>query len=138
MAGVVAVLASCAAHASNRADSSDGPVRSNGPPSTANAPSSIAAEQELASASEIPVGGGKVFDKQQVVVTQPISGQFKAFSAICPHRGCTVSTVNDGVIECPCHRSLFSISDGSVKSGPASEPLSPRTIALRGQDLYLQ
>ena len=53
-----------------------------------------AASDAIAKA-DIPVGGGKVFDALKVVVTQPTAGDYKAFSAICTHQGCTVS----GVVE---------------------------------------
>jgi Rieske Fe-S protein len=154
MASVAAVLTGCSADASKSGDSSGVTASGGTPPSTAGASSSAAAGasssaapgasslaavgEELASASEIPVGGGKIFDKQRVVVTQPIAGEFKAFSAICTHTGCIVSGVSDGVIACACHGSLFSASDGSVKNGPATEPLPARTVALRDQNLYLQ
>src|SRR5690349_21611705 len=35
------------------------------------------------SVNDIPVGGGKIFEAQQVVVAQPVAGTFKAFTAIC-------------------------------------------------------
>src|SRR5664279_4768114 len=38
--------------------------------------------------SEVPVGGGKILAADQVVVTQPTKGTFKAFSAICTHQAC--------------------------------------------------
>jgi Rieske Fe-S protein len=136
IASALAVLASC--DASTTKGASEVPVPSAGPPSTAGAPSSAAAGEELADASEIPVGGGKIFSKQRVVITQPVAGEFKAFSAICTHTGCVVSAVNAGVITCPCHGSLFSTSDGSVIAGPATGPLPARTITLRGDELYLQ
>src|SRR3954467_14832763 len=50
---------------------------------SANAPSG----RKLAATSDIPVGGGKVFTDQKVVVTQPKKDEFKAFSAICTHEG---------------------------------------------------
>ncbi len=49
--------------------------------------------QVLAQASDIPEGGGTIFADEQVVVTQPEAGQFKAFSAICTHQKCTVTSV---------------------------------------------
>lgn len=77
--------------------------------------------QELAEKSDIPVGGGKVFKEQKVVVTQPKKGEFKAFSAICTHQGCTVNKVADGTIDCPCHGSKYRITDASVVAGPARD-----------------
>lgn len=89
----------------------------------------------LGQASDIPVGGGKVYAAQKVVVTQPAAGQFKAFSAVCTHAGCTVSTVANGTISCPCHGSEFSATDGSVKGGPAKRPLAAKTVTDDGGTL---
>jgi Rieske Fe-S protein len=76
--------------------------------------------------TDVPVGSGKVFD--QVVVTQPAAGTFKAFSATCTHQGCTVSEVTATGISCPCHGSVFSITDGSVVNGPATKPLTAMKV----------
>ncbi len=81
-------------------------------------------------AADIPVGGGKVFDKLQVVVTQPTAGDFKAFSAICTHQGCTVSDVSNGVIICPCHGSTFDIATGAVVQGPANQGLPTKSVSV--------
>lgn len=43
--------------------------------------------------SDVPEGGGAVFREQKVVVTQPESGDFKAFTAVCTHQGCLVDRV---------------------------------------------
>ncbi|TDU74070.1 Rieske (2Fe-2S) protein [Streptomyces sp. KS 21] len=93
--------------------------------------------QALAQTSEIPVGGGKVFKEQKVVVTQPMAGQFKAFSATCTHQGCSVATVKDGNIVCPCHQSLFKIADGTVAGGPATRPLAAAKISVEGDKISL-
>ena len=85
--------------------------------------------------SDIPVGGGKVYDDQKIVVTQPTAGQFKAFSAICTHQGCTVGDVSNGTIHCPCHGSAYSAADGSVKNGPAQQPLPAKTVTVSGDTL---
>ena len=91
----------------------------------------------LASTADIPEGGGKVFADRKVVVTQPTAGEFKAFSATCTHQGCAVKSVADGVINCPCHNSNFSITDGSVKSGPATKPLPAVEITVSGDSITL-
>ncbi|WTW95517.1 Rieske (2Fe-2S) protein [Streptomycetaceae bacterium NBC_01309] len=92
----------------------------------------------LAKTSDIPVGGGKIFEQQKVVVTQPTAGSFKAFSAVCTHQGCTVSSVSSGTINCACHGSKFSAADGSVESGPATKPLPAKQIATSGDQITLQ
>ncbi|MGW0614913.1 Rieske (2Fe-2S) protein [Streptomyces sp. NPDC002788] len=95
------------------------------------------AGRELASTDEIPVGGGKIFKDEQVVVTQPDQGRFKAFSAICTHQRCTLASVSDGTINCPCHGSKFRIADGSVAQGPATSPLPAEQIAVEGDSVRL-
>jgi nitrite reductase/ring-hydroxylating ferredoxin subunit len=82
--------------------------------------------------ADIPVGGGKVFADRDLVVTQPVAGTFKAFSATCTHQGCTVAEVAGGTINCPCHGSRFGVADGAVKAGPAPRPLPARTITVQG------
>lgn len=82
--------------------------------------------------AEIPVGGGKIFTAQLVVVTQPSKGDFKAFSATCTHQGCPVNEVSGGEIICPCHASHYSIDDGSVLSGPAPTPLPEYPVSVKG------
>jgi Rieske Fe-S protein len=85
----------------------------------------------------VPVGGGKIYQSQRVAVTQPTAGHYVAFSAVCTHAGCTVSTIENGVITCPCHRSAFSASDGSVRNGPATQPLKQRTVTVDGGQIRL-
>ena len=89
--------------------------------------------QLLATTADIPVGGGKIFSAEVVVMTQPTAGQFKAFSPICTHQDRTVSTIGGGMIICPCHGSRFSIEDGSVKAGRATKPLPTRNIKVTGE-----
>ncbi|MEV5147061.1 Rieske (2Fe-2S) protein [Streptomyces sp. NPDC052727] len=91
----------------------------------------------LARTGDIPEGGGKVFKKEKVVVTQPEKGDFKAFSAICTHQGCLVDEVADGTIDCPCHASRFRVADGSVVHGPATSPLPQRSITVDGNSIRL-
>lgn len=85
--------------------------------------------------ADIPVGGGKVFEAEKIVVTQPKAGEFKAFSAICTHAGCSVDKVADGTIDCPCHASKFDMSTGAVTSGPAPSPLPARTATAKGDSI---
>jgi Rieske Fe-S protein len=82
------------------------------------------------SKATIPVGGGKVFDDQKVVVTQPAAGDFKAFSAICTHQACLVSSVSDGTINCACHGSRFDITTGAVRNGPATQALPEKKVSI--------
>ncbi|GHE59630.1 hypothetical protein GCM10017771_82750 [Streptomyces capitiformicae] len=93
--------------------------------------------EELAGTADIPVGGGTIFKDRKVVVTQPEEGDFKAFSAVCTHRGCIVSSVSDDTINCACHGSKFSITDGAVENGPATAPLPAEQITVSGNSIRL-
>ena len=79
---------------------------------------------------DVPVGGGLVLPDQQVVVTQPTAGTFRAFSAVCTHESCAVTQVSHGAIICPCHMGQFSAADGSVLGGPPPAPLAPVPVTV--------
>lgn len=102
-------------------------------PPSASAP----ANAVLGKTADIPVGGGKIFAPNQVVVTQPTQGTFKAFSSICTHQQCPVASVADGTINCDCHGSKYAIADGSVVEGPAPKPLPPKQITVTGDSITL-
>ncbi|MDV7246573.1 MULTISPECIES: Rieske (2Fe-2S) protein [Rhodococcus] len=87
--------------------------------------------------SDVPVGGGIVLPQQQLVITQPQAGVFRAFSAVCTHQGCSVSEVHDGTINCPCHGSRYSITDGSVVRRPAQQPLDAHPVTRTGDVLSI-
>ncbi len=86
----------------------------------------------LVAASDVPVGGGVVLEKQNVVVCQPAEGTFTAFSATCTHQACTVASVKNGRISCPCHGSAYSAKDGSVLNGPATRALAEVAVSVEG------
>jgi Rieske Fe-S protein len=92
----------------------------------------------LTATSAIPVGGGKIFAAQTTVVTQPSAGEFKVFSAVCTHMGCIVSQIADGRIDCPCHGSEYSITDGAVLAGPAPKPLPAKPFKVTGDSIFLE
>ena len=122
---------------SSTAPSSTGSATTS-PPTTAPANSSGGPTPKgthIGPASDVPVGGAASFtDPAQgipALVVQPTRGSFRAFSAICPHAGCSVQfDQQSDVFVCPCHGSTFNGATGAVEGGPAPTGLSPIAIAL--------
>jgi Rieske Fe-S protein len=113
------LLAACGSAAGPGTNAASDPAGSGGGSGTA-----------LVATSKVPVDGGVVLDGPQVVVTQPSSGTFKAFTAVCTHQQCLVDNVKNGLITCPCHGSQYSASDGTVQRGPAQTPLSEIAVTV--------
>lgn len=125
--GAGAALTACGGGGGSDTSSSGGAAKSDTP----------AAGASLGKASEVPVGNGKIYADQKIVVTQPTKGDFKAFSAVCTHQGCIVSSVDNAEIHCACHGSAYSIKDGSVVNGPAPKALPSETVTDEGGTLKL-
>lgn len=93
------------------------------------------AGKALTSTAEVPVGSGVIVG--EVVVTQPVAGQYRAFSAVCTHNGCLVDKVADGTINCPCHGSRFGL-DGALVNGPAEKPLQAVAVRVQGNSIIAE
>jgi Rieske Fe-S protein len=141
LAGLAGAISACSSGTSSSSAGSAMPASGAGGASAAASAAATASggtgKNVLAATTDIPVGGGKVFSGEQVVVTQPESGQFRAFSAVCTHMQCLVDQVANGTIDCPCHGSEFSVKDGSVVQGPATKPLPAASIKVSGDDIIL-
>jgi Rieske Fe-S protein len=144
-AGAAAVLAGCATYggSSGNPPPAAPPAATTAPaappggsaaPATGKAPF---VPPPLARVGDIPVGGGRIFEGRQVVITQPQAGTIKAFSVTCTHQGCAVTGVSDGTINCACHGSKFDIADGSVSGGPAPSPLPAVNVKVDGDAITL-
>jgi Rieske Fe-S protein len=126
-------------------NSDSGPDNSNKPAAAmmatqgtgATAPVRPATGTVLGDASDIPVGSGVIYTAEKVVVTQPVKGEYRAFSAVCTHVGCILNKIADGTIDCPCHGSEFRITNGAVVAGPAPTPLPRKKIKIRGGKVIL-
>jgi nitrite reductase/ring-hydroxylating ferredoxin subunit len=92
----------------------------------------------LVALADIPVDGAYevAVDGRRVLITQPTAGNVVAFDAECPHQGCTVRATDDG-LGCPCHGSHFDLATGGVLYGPATSPLNPVAVVVRGDDVVL-
>ena len=112
-----------------------GPTGPAGPPAAP--PGPAAPGVAIGPARALPVGGVASFTDPgggtPAYVVQPRAGEFKAFSAVCPHAGCQVQYAS-GAHEfvCPCHGARFDAT-GTLVQGPARRSLDPITVA-RGAD----
>ncbi len=85
----------------------------------------------LGQLSDIPVGGAISADAPggtKLLLARPAENEVVAFSAVCPHQGCTVAP-DDQQFTCPCHGSQFELS-GDLKRGPAERGLTPFAVEL--------
>jgi len=128
-AAAVAGLSSCTVYGS-------APVTEPSATASGDASGASSGQGLTVKAADIPVGSGKVFPDAQTVITQPKAKEFKAFSSICTHQGCQVDAVTT-TINCPCHGSKYSITDGSVVNPPAPKPLPAKTIKVEGDNLVV-
>jgi nitrite reductase/ring-hydroxylating ferredoxin subunit len=80
----------------------------------------------LGKVSDVPAGSVAAFEIEgkQVSVAN-VDGRFFAFDDACTHRGCSLATgsLKGTSVTCPCHGSVFRVTDGSVINGPATRPL---------------
>ncbi|CAB0574096.1 Rieske (2Fe-2S) protein [Corynebacterium diphtheriae] len=74
--------------------------------------------------SEVPVG--------DFILAQPTAGEYKAYSAACTHQRAKITKVDGSHVICPAHGSVFDITDGSVVSGLARDPLKAATVEVTG------
>ena len=150
LVGLAGAITACSSGGSSMSAAVADPATSSGTGAASTATSAAASAPASASAaggtaagaltatSAIPVGGGKIFADQTTVVTQPSAGEFKVFSAVCTHMGCIVNQIADGRIDCPCHGSEYSITDGAVLAGPAPKPLPAKPFKVTGDSIFLE
>ena len=90
----------------------------------------------IGAAADLPVGRAGSFTDpysgQPAIALQPVTDQFRCFSAVCTHAGCTVD-YQGGRFVCPCHGAEFDATSGAVLVGPANSPLTTIQIA-KGPD----
>lgn len=100
------------------------------------------AGHRLGPSSDVPVGNAAQFTDPASgdpgLVLQPAAGSFVAFSAICPHAGCTVAFAKSSdIIACPCHGSEFNARTGAVERGPATRGLTAIPVTAADGNLYV-
>ncbi|MGI5487368.1 Rieske (2Fe-2S) protein [Microtetraspora malaysiensis] len=91
----------------------------------------------IAKVADVPVGGGTLINDWKILITQPSEGVFKAFTAVCPHKGCAVGRFADKAVECPCHGSAFALDTGACLRGPAEAPLKEFPLRVDGDGIVI-
>ena len=77
------------------------------------------------------------FGQKPVMLVRTSSGQYRAYSAVCTHLGCTI-TYKPGKenFYCNCHGGTYNL-DGKVIAGPPPKPLHPYKVSLRDDQIVL-
>ena len=64
------------------------------------------------------------------------NSQWKAFSATCTHRPCTVNYTGSQIY-CPCHDGYFDPNNGAVTGGPPPSRLPEYGVLVQNNNLYV-
>jgi cytochrome b6-f complex iron-sulfur subunit len=102
-------------------------------------PASTVSSVKAATADELQPDSGKIFPfgRKPGILLRLKSGEYRAFSAVCTHLGCTVQYRKDmGLIWCACHNGRFNLKGINV-AGPPPRPLEPYEVHVRGNDIYV-
>lgn len=95
--------------------------------------------QGLTALADIPDGGGLIVDSPDggKIVVVRTGTKVRAYNASCTHMGTIIGAPQDGVSTCPNHGSQFAMSDGSVKKGPATQPLAAVNVKVDTDQVVL-
>ncbi|MCC7265197.1 MAG: Rieske 2Fe-2S domain-containing protein [Candidatus Latescibacteria bacterium] len=88
---------------------------------------------------ELKPGAGKVFrfGNKPGLLVLTAGGDYKAFSAVCPHLQCTVQYQSEkSQIWCACHNGTFNLN-GQVIAGPPPKGLDEFKVDLRGTEIVV-
>ena len=89
---------------------------------------------KLAEHGELADIGGSVLikgtERGDILVVRSSKDTYTAMSNICPHKECKVKVKSAELIQCPCHKSAYSI-EGKYQSGPAKKDLLAFPVALK-------
>lgn len=88
---------------------------------------------------ELKPDSGKIFrfGNKPGLLIMTAAGQYRAFSAVCPHLQCTVQFRPDlDQIWCACHNGRFNLN-GQVVSGPPPNGLEEFKVDLCGDEIVV-
>jgi|GEM_PF-1041001 len=91
-------------------------------------------------AGDVPVGSVVVFQVEgKPIAVANVDGSLFAFDDLCTHRGCSLA---EGLLEgtsitCPCHASVFQVTDGAVTAGPARTAVRTYPVQVVGGEISI-
>ncbi|GAA5227482.1 ubiquinol-cytochrome c reductase iron-sulfur subunit [Paeniglutamicibacter antarcticus] len=104
----------------------------------------------VATTRELPVGarlsvaakrtrGDDTGKEAGFLLFRPTKESVLAYTAICTHQGCAVTTKapKGEDFYCPCHGSSFEPSDGKAMAGPARDALERFAAEINGEDVLI-
>ncbi|MGB9036613.1 hypothetical protein BLJ79_03855 [Arthrobacter sp. UCD-GKA] len=104
----------------------------------------VATVAELAVGTRLSVAAvrtrGEEAGKQAgFLLFRPNAKTVLAYTAICTHQGCAVTTKdpNGEAFYCPCHGSYFQPEDGKAVAGPARAALERFAAQIKGDDVLI-
>ena len=92
-----------------------------------------------AKVGEIKDNTAKVFrfGSEPAILIRTAEGQYRAFTAVCTHLGCTVQYRADlHEIWCPCHNGMYNMQGRNI-SGPPPRPLTEYTVHVQGDQIVV-
>ena len=92
-----------------------------------------------AKVGQLKDNAGKVFKfgSQPAILIHIPGGEYRAFTAVCTHLGCTVQYRADlHEIWCPCHNGKYDLHGRNV-SGPPPRPLTEFKVHIQGEDIVV-
>jgi len=92
-----------------------------------------------AKADELAPNSGKIFKfgANPGIIVHTAEGEWRAFSARCPHLNCTVQFDPDQrLIICACHNGQFDLEGRNI-AGPPPRPLDPYSVNIRGDEVIV-
>ena len=88
---------------------------------------------------ELKNNSGKVFrfGSEPAILIRTSTGQYRAFTAVCTHLGCTVQYRPDlHEIWCPCHNGIYDLQGRNI-SGPPPRPLAQYQVHIQGENIVV-
>jgi 3-phenylpropionate/trans-cinnamate dioxygenase ferredoxin component len=94
----------------------------------------------VAKASDLADGELRAFNVNGIsVAVANVEGTLYAFGNICTHRRCPLAKgeLEGTEVTCPCHGSMFDVTNGAVLQGPAEEPVGSYAIRVEGEEIQV-